>query len=83
MPNEVPESKKLAMVNFRAMDSNPEEPPAGRTAGTDFPDIDESGVDRVQIRRNLARTPSERMHSLQVLLASIIRIRRAIGNPKI
>jgi len=43
-----------------------------------MPEIDSNGVDRSQIRRQLERTPSERLRALESALASIIRIRSGI-----
>jgi hypothetical protein len=40
------------------------------------PDIDESGVDRAQIRRMLDLTPAERMLVIENLADSIAEIRR-------
>jgi hypothetical protein len=41
-------------------------------------DIDSNGVDRAQIRRQLALTPAERLLALESFLASVVRIRRGI-----
>jgi hypothetical protein len=46
-----------------------------------MPDIDSRGVDRSQIRRQLMRTPAERLRSLESFLASVMRIRRGIRTP--
>jgi hypothetical protein len=46
-------------------------------------DIDEQGVDRVQIRRMLALSPRERLQWLQEIWASIERIRNLNNVPKI
>jgi hypothetical protein len=43
------------------------------------PEIDESGVDRVQIRQMLDLTPAERMLVIQNLADSITEIRRLNG----
>ena len=53
------------------------------TSAAEFPlpEIDSNGVDRSQIRRQLELTAAERLHSLESFLASVIRIRRAIGTP--
>jgi hypothetical protein len=40
-----------------------------------LPDIDSNGIDRSQIRRQLALTPSERLQALEAFLASIILLR--------
>jgi hypothetical protein len=40
------------------------------------PDIDERGVDRVQIRRMLELSPLERLRWLQEFVESIVEIRR-------
>jgi hypothetical protein len=48
-----------------------------------MPEIDANGVDRSQIRRQLERTPSERLQALETFLASIIEIRRGIRKPSI
>ena len=48
-----------------------------------MPEIDSNGVDRSQIRRQLERTPSERLRALESALASIIRIRNGIGQSPI
>ena len=47
------------------------------------PDIDSSGIDREQIRRQLRLTPSERLRAMEVFLSSIIRIRRGIRRTQI
>jgi hypothetical protein len=39
------------------------------------PDVDEQGVDRAQIRRMLARSPSERLSWLEDFMASLAEIR--------
>jgi hypothetical protein len=49
--------------------------------GFPMPEIDSRGVDRSQIRRQLTRTPAERLRALESFLASIIRIRRGIRTP--
>jgi hypothetical protein len=43
-----------------------------------LPEIDSNGVDRSQIRRQLALTPSERLQVLETFLASVIQLRRGI-----
>ena len=46
-----------------------------------MPEVDSNGVDRSQIRRMLALTPSERLRTLESALASIIQVRSA-SRPK-
>jgi hypothetical protein len=41
-------------------------------------EIDSNGVDREQIRRQLALTPAERLRALESFLASVLRVRRGI-----
>jgi hypothetical protein len=41
-------------------------------------DIDSNGVDREQIRRQLALTPAERLRALESFLASVLKVRRGI-----
>jgi hypothetical protein len=48
-----------------------------------MPEIDSNGVDRSQIRRQLERTPSERLQALETFLESVIEIRRGIRKPSI
>jgi hypothetical protein len=43
-----------------------------------MPEIDLNGVDRSQIRKQLQRTPVERLLALENFLASVIQIRRGI-----
>ena len=48
-----------------------------------MPEIDANGIDRSQIRRQLERSPSERLRALETFLASVIQIRRGIRNTSI
>lgn len=45
------------------------------------PGVDSNGVDRAQIRRQLERTPADRLRRMQSFLRSVILIRRGIRRP--
>jgi hypothetical protein len=50
-------------------------PPASAEAEVAAPDIDENGVDRVQIRRMLELSPEERLLRLQEFVEGVLEIR--------
>ena len=60
---------------------------AARSPDTDTsppaPDIDESGVDRAQIRAMLALTPEERLRQVEDFLESVFEIRELNDTPPV
>ena len=47
------------------------------------PDIDENGVDRVQIRAMLELTPEERLKRVEEFVAAALEIRELNGSPAV
>jgi hypothetical protein len=48
---------------------------ADETQPFPLPQVDDNGVDRSQVRRALALTPSERLRSLESALSSLMKVR--------
>jgi len=54
---------------------------AAEDAGSVTPDVDESGVDRAQIRAMLDLSPEERLRRVEDFVESVLEIRRINERP--
>ena len=59
------------------------DPPPDDVAGAASPDIDESGVDRAQIRAMLALSPEERLRVVEEHVKAVRAIRKSNQPPRL